>query len=126
MDETHGVVNEGVTKTAISFKDEYAKSSKPVMAKVDSLFARSMWSGVPIATHPSTSDDDQDKLLSILRKISPSIGDKLQIDSSNIKKHPEIQKVLDNHSRGSAYFRQFFKRPLVGECDCVACREGMF
>ena len=135
MEGMHGVVNEvatntasllATTNTALSFRDEYAKSITPVMAKVDSLFARSMWSGVPIATHPPTFDDDQDKLLAILRKISPSIGDQLQIDSSNIKKHPEIQKVLDNHSRGSAYFRQFFKRPLVAECDCFACREGMF
>ena len=126
MEETHGAVNEVETNAALSFKDEYAKSIKPVMAKVDSLFARSMWSGVPIATHPPASDNDQEKLLAILRKISPSIGDHLQIDSSSIKKHPEIQKVLDNHSRGSAYFRQFFKRPLVAECGCVACREGMF
>ncbi len=73
----HGVVKEAANNTALSFRDEYAKSTTPVMAKVDSLFARSMWSGVPIATHPPTSDDDQEKLLAILRKISPSIGDKL-------------------------------------------------
>ena len=85
MDDMHGVVNEGVTNTAISFKDECAKSIKPVMAKIDSLFARSMWSGIPIATHPPTSDDDQEKLLAILRKISPSIGGHLMIDASNIK-----------------------------------------
>jgi hypothetical protein len=126
MEETHGAVDEVATNTPLTFKDEYAKSIQPVMAKVDSLFARSMWSGVAIATHPPASDDEQEKLLAILRKISPSIGDRLHIDSSNIKKHPEIQKVLDNHSRGSAYFRQFFKRPLVAECDCVACREGIF
>ncbi len=28
-----------------SFKDEYTKSIRPNMAKVESLFARSMWSG---------------------------------------------------------------------------------
>ena len=33
MDETHGVVNESVANTAIPFKDEYAKSIMPVMAK---------------------------------------------------------------------------------------------
>ncbi len=52
MEGMHGVVNEIATNTALSFRDEYAKSIKPVMAKVDSLFARSMWSGVPITTHP--------------------------------------------------------------------------
>jgi hypothetical protein len=72
-------------------------------------------------------DDDREKLLAILRKISPSIRDHLHIEFSNIKKHPEIQKVLDNyHSRGSAYFRHFFMRPSVAECDCVAFRKGMF
>jgi hypothetical protein len=126
MEETQAVVSEVESNTTLSFKEDYAKSIQPVMAKVDFLFARAMWSGIPIATHPLASDEDHEKLLSILRKISPSIGDKLQIDSSNIKKHPEIQKVLDNHSRGSAYFQQFFKRPLVADCDCVACREGIF
>jgi len=33
---------------------------------------------------------------------------------------------MDNHTRGSAYFRQFFKRPLVPSCDCVACTTIMF
>ena len=79
------------------------------MAKVESLFARSMWSGLHIATHPPTSNDDEAKLLDVLRKISPLIGDHLKIDASNIKNYSaEIQKVLDNHSRGSAYSRQFF------------------
>jgi len=96
------------------------------MAKVESLFAKSVWSGLPVATHPLACNEDKEKLLNVLRKVSPLIGDHLKIDATNIKKHPEIQKVLDNHSRGSAYFRQFFKRPLVAECDCVACREGMF
>jgi hypothetical protein len=33
---------------------------------------------------------------------------------------------MDNHTQGSAYFRQFFKRPLVADCDCVACSSQMF
>jgi len=48
----HGAVDEVATNTALSFRDEYAKSIAHVIAKVDSFFARSMWSGVPIATHP--------------------------------------------------------------------------
>ena len=38
----HGVVNEVATNTSLSFRHEYAKSIARVMAKVDSLFARSM------------------------------------------------------------------------------------
>jgi hypothetical protein len=54
------------------------------------------------------SDADIDVVLQVLRKISPADESHLQIDSSNIKKHPEIEKVLDNHTRGSSYFRRFF------------------
>jgi hypothetical protein len=127
MEETHGeVYDEVMANTALSFKGEYATSIKYATAKVDSLFARSMWNGVLIATHPPTFDDDQERLLGILRKISPSNGDHLQIDSSTIKKDREIQNALDEHLRGSAYFRQHFKRHLVAECDCMACRECMF
>jgi hypothetical protein len=97
MERMHGVVSEVATNTAISFRDEYAKSIKPLMAKVNSLFARSMWSGVPIATHSPTSDDNQEKLLVILQKISLSTRDQLHIVSFNFKKHPEIRKVMDNH-----------------------------
>ena len=81
---------------------------------------------VPSKTYPHASDVDIDKVLVVLRRLSPLIGDQLQIDSSDINKHPELQKVVNNHSRGSTYFRQFLKRPMVADCDCVACREGMF
>jgi hypothetical protein len=54
------------------------------------------------------------------------VEDKLQIDSSDMKKHHGIQKIIDNHTRGSAFFRQLFKRPLVSDCDCVAYMSQMF
>ena len=38
MNEMHGVLNEGMANTAISCKDEYAKSIKLVMSKVESMF----------------------------------------------------------------------------------------
>jgi len=41
-------------------------------------------------------------------------------------KFPDIKKVLTNHSRGSAYMRQFFKLPLISPCDCVACEKDFF
>ncbi len=76
-------------------------------------------------THPHALDVDIDALLQVLQKISPLIGNHFKNDSSNIRKHPEIQKGLNNHTRGSAYFRQYFKKPLVATCDCVACKLGM-
>jgi hypothetical protein len=33
--------------------------------------------------------------------------------------------VLENHPRGSSYFRQPLKRPLIAPCDCISCREGI-
>ena len=93
---------------------------------VDSLFSRSVWSGPPIVTHSPASDYEIDKVLHVLRKISPLLGDHLKIDSSNMKKHTELYKVLDNHTRGSAYFRQFFKKLLVAPYDCIPCKQGMF
>jgi len=108
VEEAFAIVDEVDNITALSFKHEYGKSIQPIMAKVQSLFARAMRSGRPIATHPLASNVDMDKLLDVLRRISSLIGDTLQIESSNINKHPEMQKVLNNHSRGSTYFRQIF------------------
>jgi len=57
------------------------------------------------------------------------VGDKLQIDTSSINKHPGIQKVLNNRTRGGAYMRQYFKLPLEHVtflCDCIACARGLF
>jgi hypothetical protein len=102
------VVDEVDTNTALLFKEEYGKNIQPTMAKVQSLCARAMWSGRPIATHPPASNVDMDKLLDVLRRISPLNGDTLQIDSSSINKHHEIHEVLNNSSRGSTYFRQLF------------------
>ena len=42
MEDTQAVVSEVETNTTLFFKEEYAKSIQPLMAKVDSLFARAM------------------------------------------------------------------------------------
>ena len=96
-----------------SLKGRYVKSVALVIAVVNKLFTRSVWSGRPIATHPLANHIEIDALLQVLRKSSPLIRDQLKIDSSNIKKHLDIQKVLENHTRGGAYIRQFSKRPLL-------------
>jgi len=45
-----------VEKTSSSFTDNYAKSIAPVIKIVDMLFARSMWSGSPVARIPQRLD----------------------------------------------------------------------
>jgi hypothetical protein len=130
-DDVPSYTNPDVTMNAFeetrtpSFKQDYETSIRPIISRVDALIARSMWSERAVATHPPASDAQIGELLQVLRKISPAIGDHLQIDSSNIRKFPEIKKVMDNHTRGSTYIRQYFKRPLVANCDCVACEKGM-
>jgi hypothetical protein len=104
----------------------YASSVNPIIAKVDALIALYVWSGREVKTHPTASDAEIYVMLQVLRKISAMIWDELKIYSTNIKKHAEIQKYIDNHTRGSAYFRQFFKVSLAANCDCVPSKHGMF
>ena len=68
-------------------------------------------------------------LLAVLMTLSPLVGDKLQIDTSNVNKHPSIQKVLNKHTRWSAYMRKYFKMTLEHAtlpCECIACSQGVF
>jgi hypothetical protein len=129
MNQTHGVMNGVEANTVrLSFLDEYTKGMQPIKAKMESLFALFVWSRAPIATLHRVSNDDKEMLLVVLWNMIPLIRDREKIDTSTIKKHHEIQNMLvDMHSRGSAYFRQYAYRPLmVDECDCVTCRESMF
>ena len=61
---------------------------------------------------------DMDEIYDVMRKLSPTIGNQLKIESSNINKFPDTQKVLTNHSRSSAYTRHFF---IAG---FVACQKS--
>ena len=118
------------TEEAVSsFTGTYRKSIAPVISLLQDLIGRSVWAGHPIETHPPASEHEIASVFAVLRTLSPQLGDKLQIDTSSINKHPGIQKVLDNHTRGSAYMRQFFKLPLghvTLPCECIACCEGLF
>jgi hypothetical protein len=71
-------------KTSLSFMDDYAKSNfAPVIKIVDMLFARSMWSGIHVATsHPPTSGSEIVDVLYVFRAISHGVGEELAIDSS--------------------------------------------
>ncbi len=60
---------------------------------------------------------DMDEIYDVMRKSSPTIGNQLKIESSDINKFSDIQKVLTNHSRGSAYMRFF----IAG---FVACQKA--
>ncbi len=99
-DSLHSATNENDSNNAdhmdvikeeyISFKGRYVKSVVLVIAMVDNLFTRSVWSGHPIATQPTATHFEIDALLQVKGKLSPLIGDQLKIDSSNTKKHLEL------------------------------------
>ena len=110
------------------FKQEYDASIAPVVSLIRQQFQRAKWSGKPIQTHSPATEAEMGEILTVLRAICPVLpkGSQLKIDSGNINKYPALQKLLDNHSRGSAYMRQFFKLPLQSPCDCVACQKGLF
>ena len=59
----HGVTEEEDT----SFKVVYAKSIGHVITIVDGLSKRSMWTGLPVATHPPASNSEIDDLLKVLK-----------------------------------------------------------
>eukprot|EP00873_Tetraselmis_striata_P042953 jgi/Tetstr1/463217/TSEL_008148.t1 len=39
---------------------------------------------------------------------------------------PEVLKVLKRYFRSSYYMIQFFKQPLIDNCDCKACELQIF
>ena len=82
------------------FEGTYRKSVALVFTLLQDLIERFVWAGHPIETHPPTYESEIASLLAGLTTLSPLVGDKLQIDTSNINKHPCIQKVLNNHTHG--------------------------
>ena len=92
---------------------------------MNELFQRSVWAGQHLHTHVPATPQQMDGVLSTLQLLSPQLTE-LKVDAGSINNYPELKKVLDNHSRGSAYMRQYFKEPLVRPCDCQACRKGVW
>mmetsp|Transcript_34456 Transcript_34456/g.88129 ORF Transcript_34456/g.88129 Transcript_34456/m.88129 type:complete len:140 (+) Transcript_34456:1443-1862(+) len=64
-------------------------------------------------------------LLKRLQDIDPTL-ESLKLDSSSINKHPELRRVIYNHTIGGPYMRQYFKQPLVDDCQCKACQLGLW
>jgi len=91
----------------LSFQKDYVESIRSIIEFVNARIDRSTRNGHANLTHPMAPFAEVDVGLQVLRKIIPGIGLHLQIDSSNINKHPEIQKVSDNHTRESSYFTIF-------------------
>ena len=108
-----------------SFKKQYATIIKLVIAMVDKFFARSMCSGIHVvAHHPILAIA---ALMQVLRRISPSIGDNLKIDSSNIKNIPRSKRCRTTTQEGvHASANSSRDRWSLASCNYFSCMEGMF
>ena len=93
------------TEAVSSFKGTYRKSIALVFSFLQDRLRRFVWNGHPIETHPLAVENEMASVIASFTTLSPLVSDKLQIDTSNIIKHPCIRKFLNNHTRGSAYMR---------------------
>ena len=95
-DEPNAIGDSGLVKEKMSFKEEYGANISSIMSLTRGLFERAEWSGNLIKTHPSARKIDMDEIYVVMRKLGPTIGNELKVDSSNINKFPDIKKVLTN------------------------------
>jgi len=86
-----------------SLERRYRKSRALVFLLLQDLIGRSVWAEHPIETHLHASESEMALVLAVLTTASPLVGDQLQIDTSNINKNQDTQKVLNNHTREFAY-----------------------
>ncbi len=66
-----------------------------------------------------------DDVLGPLKRISPGLQH-IKLDKKKAEAFPELLKVLECHSRSSDFMIQFFKQPLIENCDCKACSDCLF
>ena len=65
------------------------------------------------------------QVLGPLKSICPRLQhDKL--DKKKAEAFPELLEVLKCHSRRTHFMIQFFKKQLIVDCDCKACRDSLF
>ena len=66
-----------------------------------------------------------EKMLDPLNKINPMLQH-IELDKKKGEAFPELLTVLRCHTPCSDFMIRFSKQPLVENCDCKACIEGMF
>ena len=67
---------------------------RSTLSIIRGVFESGEWSGHLINTHHPASKIDMDEIYYVVRELSPTIGNKLKIDSSNMNKFPDIQKAF--------------------------------
>jgi len=64
-------------------------------------------------------------VLKPLKGISPRLQH-IKLDKKKAEAFPELLKVLKCYTRSTEFMIQFFKEPLIGDCDCEACNQDLF
>ena len=65
-----------------------------------------------------------DKVLEPLKGISPLLQ-QIKLDKKKAEAFPDLLKVFECHTQSTDCMIQFFKEPLVDNCKCKGCTEGI-
>jgi hypothetical protein len=66
-----------------------------------------------------------ERVLIPLKKIDPLLQH-IRLDKKKAESFPELLLVLKNHTQSTDFMIQFFKKPLIEDCNCKACSENVF
>jgi hypothetical protein len=50
----------------------------------------------------------------------------MAVTRKTLTKHPDLQRILDNHTIASPYMIQYFKSPRHAPCNCYPCRKNLW
>ena len=64
------------------------------------------------------------KVLNNLRRICPSL-EHIKLDKRAAEAFPHLREVLKCHSQNTNYMIQFFKEPVIKNCSCKGCCDGL-
>ena len=63
-------------------------------------------------------------VLRALKRVSPNLKH-IKMDKKQAQGFPDLLHVLECHTRIIDYIIQFFKEPLIENCSCKGCKDGI-
>ena len=64
------------------------------------------------------------ELLGTLKSICPSLQN-IKLDKKRAESFPDLLQIFECHTRSTDYMIQFLKEPLVHNCSCKGCNDGL-
>eukprot|EP00873_Tetraselmis_striata_P027189 jgi/Tetstr1/447453/TSEL_003711.t1 len=111
--------------TGGNFSEVFATSVASPIAAIANQFKELMWDNEPITVQDPAPAEQIQAILKCLHDIEPTLPS-TQVTRQTSRKFPQLMKVLNNHSVSIDHHIQFFKKPVVDKCDCIACKKGLF